>query len=143
MTSDIFAVLEMRFNANPTLVTVGRKLLQGFDELRLENVVLPFTEVNIDKTGANLSTFGSDIDEWDLRFRLHAKDLRTVGAELWLGAMRGMFKDSNLISYAFHCCGVREAALSAPRNKDSVYDATIRFLMTVQWRVNRPLVRYA
>ena len=143
MTQEIFAALEQRFNANPTLVTVGRKLLQGFDEQRDVNIIGAHTEVNIDKTGTNLGTWDSDIDEWDLRFKFHSKDLRTISAELWLGAMRAMFKDANLSSYAFHCCGVREAALSAPRNKDSAYDAAIRFLMTVQWRVNSPVVRYA
>jgi hypothetical protein len=143
MTEAIFAALELRFNASPALVTTGRKLLQGFDEERDVNVVRPYTEVNIDKTSANLSTWDSDIDEWDLRFRYHAKDLRTRAAETWLGAMRAAFKDSNVSNYAFHCCGVREAALSAPRNKDSAYDAAIRFLMTVQWRVNSPVTRYA
>jgi hypothetical protein len=54
-----------------------------------------------------------------------------------------MFKDGNLGNYAFHCCGVRESTLMAARNKDSAYDAAIRFLMTVQWRVNSPVTRYA
>jgi hypothetical protein len=142
MTSELFAAVEQRFNASPTLVTAGRKLYLGFEEKRV-NCPMPYTEVNIEKTSAQLGTFGTDIDEWDLRFRYHAKDLRTIAADTWLGGMRAMFKDANVTSYAFHCAGVREAAMNAPRQRNSVYDAAIRFLMTVQWRIASPLVRYA
>ena len=141
MTDPIFKALEMRFNANATLVTTGRKLIQGFDEDNLTNLERPFTEVNIERTSAQLNTFGSDIDEWDLRFRYHAKDIRTLAAETWLGAMRAWYKDAGAVlsNYAFDCCGTREAAMSSPRNQNTAYDAAIRFLMTVQWRVRSPM----
>jgi hypothetical protein len=148
MTGEIFDALELRFDANETLVAVGRKLFQGFNEERV-NGVRPYTEVNIERTGKNLGTFdsgsgsGSDIDEWDLRFRYHAKDQRTIAADVWLGAMRALFKDSNLSCFAFHGAGVMEAAVQGPRLGDASYDAAIRFLATIQWRVNSPLVRYA
>jgi len=142
MTGAIFEALELRFNANETLVRVGRKLYQGFNEERV-SLVHAYSEVNMDKTPRQLGTFGSDIDEWDLRFRYHAKDLRPTAAEQWLTAMRAMFKDSNLSNFFFHCAGVQEAAVSAPRHGDATYDAAIRFLATIQWRVNSPQVRYA
>ena len=143
MTNDIFAALEMRFNSFPLLVTAGRKLYQGFDEDREAIInVRPYTEVNIEKDSTNLSTWDADIDRWDLRFRYHAKDLRTISADAWLGLMRAAFKDagSALNSHAFICCGTQEAAMSSPRNKDSAYDASIRFLMTLQRRVRSPMV---
>lgn len=142
MTGEIFAALEMRFNANQALITTGRQLLQGFDDKR-KNVVRPYTEVKIEKDALSLSTFESDIDRWNLQFRYHAKDLRTMAADLWLGGMRAMFKDGNLSNYAFHCAGVNEGVVTAPTQRDSAYDAAIRFVMTIQWRVNSPLLRYA
>lgn len=143
MTEDIFTILGMRFDASPTLVTTGRKLYQGFDEDNLANLERPYTEVNIDKTSASLNTWDSDIDEWDLKFRYHARDIRTIAADLWLGGMRAMFKDADLSNFAFRCCGVREAAMSSPRNQNTGFDAAIRFLMTVQWRVRSPQASYA
>lgn len=142
MTGPIFEALELRFNANETLVTVGRKLFEGFNEERI-NGVRPYTEVNIERTARQLGTWGADIDEWDLRFRYYAKDQRTIAAELWLGEMRALFKDSNLSCFEFHCAGTREVAVQGPRLGDAAYDAAIRFLTTLQWRVNSPLVRYA
>ncbi len=140
MSAELFAALEQRFNANATLVAVGRKLYQGFDEER-RGVVKPYTEVNPATTATRLGTWDSDIDEWDLPFRYHAKDLRTISADLWLAAMRAMFKDANVTSSAFHCAGVVENRQSAPMNKAAVYDATIRFTMIVQWRQLSPTTR--
>lgn len=140
MSADIFAALENRFNANSTLVTVGRKLYRGFEKER-KNVVWPYTEVNYEKTARSLSTWDSDIDEWDLQFRLHSKDLRSISADLWLGAMRAMFKDSDLRSSVFQCAGVREGTMSSPMNRKAAFEAAIRFTMIVTWRQLSPLVR--
>lgn len=139
MTGEIFAALEQRFNGFEALYTVGRKLFHGFDEDR-KNVVFPYSEVTIER-GESIGTWTTDIDEWELRFRYHAKDQRPNSALTWLNWMRAAFKDGNLTNSAFHCCGIREAGLDAPVLKDGIWTAAIRFTMTVQWKELSPSVR--
>src|SRR3990167_9397412 len=116
MSAELFAALEQRFNANPALVTVGRKLYQGFDEER-KNVVRPYTELNMDMTERFDAWNGTDIEAWDVRFRYHAKDLQPNAASAWRTEIRRSFKEAKVTSHAFTCCGTRERTESAPMNR--------------------------
>lgn len=144
MTGPIFAALEMRFNASPALVLNGRKLYQGFDEERTKNknVIWPYVEVAIGES-ESLSTWAADIDKWELRFLLHSKDLRPNAAQLWLDAMRAAYKDAGtgLNAAAFTCCGCRELSASGPTTKAPGWEATMRFMLVVQWRQLAPSIR--
>lgn len=136
----VFSALRARFHTSAELRRVGRELFQGFNNQRL-NVVPPYTEVN-GRLAARLDTFGSDIESWDLQFRYHAKDIRSNAAADWIEAMQETFKDANLLSGFFHCCGMQANDVGAPTSENSKFDATARYTLTLQRRVNSPVVRY-
>ena len=135
----LFAALEARFNANPTLQLKGRKLYDGFQEASL-NVTKPYSEVNYELSD-DLSSFSSDIEEYELRFRYHAKDLRTGAATAWVDAMTEAFRDANILSGAFTTAGCRRTKWSVPNLTDGLYDASITFKLIVKRTLNSPVVR--
>ena len=137
----LFAALEARFNANPTLRLKGRKLYDGFQEAKL-NVTKPYSEVNYEWVGDS-STFDTDVGIYELRFRYHAKDLKTGSAKAWIDAMEATFRDSNVRSGEFEWAGCKQLGWSMPTLTDGLYDAAIRFRATIARRINSPLVRHA
>jgi hypothetical protein len=137
----VFPALKARFHQSGELRRVGRELFQGFDNQRL-NVVPPYTEVN-GRIVSRPNTFESDVEVWDLTFRYHAKDIRSNAAADWIEAMQAAFKDANITSFAFHCAGCEAGEASAPTSENSTFNAMARFRLTVQRRINQPLVRYA
>lgn len=136
----LFAALEARFNANPTLRLKGRKLYDGLDDAAV-NATRPYCEVNYEQS-QDLSTFDSDVYEYVLNFRYHAKDLRTNAARLWIDAMRQAFRDSNILSSEFTTCGCRMTRARVPMLANGMYDAEAEFRLTVQGRMPVPLLRH-
>ena len=72
----LFDAIEDRLNEFPQLMLKGRKLYVGFEEADV-NAVRPYTELNA-VLADRLDTFESDIEVWDLAFRFHADDIRTL-----------------------------------------------------------------
>jgi len=137
----LFEAIEARFNANPTLRLKSRKLYEGFEETRV-NVTKPYTELNAELS-ERLDTFDTDIEQWDLRFRYHAKALKGTTADEWVDAMTETFKDANIRSGHFVTCGCRMVSASVPKLADGLFDATIRFEVTIQLTLKSPFVRSA
>ena len=135
----LFRSLELRFDSNPTLRLLGRKLYEGFEDQRV-NVARPYVEVNPNLPD-RADTFDSDLEIWNLPFRYHAKDLRTTAATEWIEAMENVFRDANIFSQYFSTCGVRMMEASVPSLSNGLYEATVRFQLTLQRRANLPLVR--
>lgn len=135
----LFEAIEARFNANPTLALKGRKLYEGFEEDRV-NVTKPYSEVNAEMV-ERLDTFDSDIESWELRFRYHAKDIRTDSADDWVDAMTNAFKDANILSGQFHAGGCVMVGASVPRMTDGLFDAMVNFRLIVQRRHLLPATR--
>lgn len=136
----LFQAIEARFNANPTLRLKGRKLFQGFEQARV-NEVKPYSELNASMV-QRLDTFGSDVETWELAFRYHAKDLRGTSADDWIDAMTDAFKDANIRAGQFQTAGVMMLNAAVPQLANGVFDASIRFRMIFQRRELLPLVRY-
>jgi hypothetical protein len=136
----LFQALEARFNAFPVLRLKGRKLFEGFDTARV-NVVKPYTEVNAALV-ERLDTFESDVETWELNFRFHAQDLQTTAADDWLDALTDAFKDADVTAGQFQCAGTQMLGASIPKLTNGVFDATARFRLIFQRRVNLPLVRH-
>jgi hypothetical protein len=136
----LFQAIEARFNAFPVLKLKGRKLFEGFDTARV-NVVKPYTEVNASMVG-RLDTFESDVETWELNFRFHAQDLQSGATDDWLDALTDAFKDADVTAGQFQCAGTQMLGAFIPRLTNGVFDATARFRLIFQRRVNLPLVRH-
>lgn len=134
---ELFNALEARFNYNPTLRVLGRRLYEGFDEQRV-NVVRPYVEVNLTLV-ERLDTFSTDVEVWDLPFRYHAKDLRTRAANEWIAAMIETFKDADIVSPFFKTAGCRMLGASVPSLRDGSYNAVIRFQLTLERQLTSPI----
>jgi hypothetical protein len=136
----LFQAIEARFNAFPVLKLKGRKLFEGFDTARV-NAGRPYTEVNAALV-ERLDTFESDVETWELNFRFHAQDLQTKAADDWLDALTDAFKDADVTAGQFQCAGTQMLGASIPKLTNGVFEATARFRLIFQRRVNLPLVRH-
>lgn len=134
----LFRSLESRFNGNPTLLRLGRKLFEGFEDQRV-NATRPYVEVNPNLPD-RADTFDSDVEVWNLPFRYHAKDLRTTAATDWIEAMENVYRDANLFSPFFSTCGCRMMEAAVPSLANGIYEAAVRFQLTLQRTANVPLL---
>lgn len=115
----------------------GRKLLIGFEEANV-NAVKPYTELNA-RLVNRLDTFDSDIEVWDLNFRYHADDVRTVDGEEWIDGITEALKDANVKSGVFTTAGCVMTGANAPKLTNGTFDAAARFRLTIQREQELPI----
>lgn len=134
----VYTALRNRFHANPTLKLKGRDLLLGLTEKEAVTVTRPYTELNYRSDGSE-DTFDADVDRWACEFYYHAKDLKGTAATDWQEAMRTAFRDGNITSPEFSCCGTQNFEVDGPSESDGSYDAKCSFILITQRFVRNPV----
>lgn len=139
MRDALFYAIRLRFRSNPTLFSKSRDVLLDLTDQDRPNAVRPYVDCTI-TLADQPNTLNTDIDEYEVEFRFHAGGIKPMAAHEWLEAMRTMFKDSDLKSHAFQCCGIRQTGARGPGSADGGYDAIATFRMFVQRTVRSPVV---
>jgi hypothetical protein len=133
----LFDAIEDRMNEFPALMLKGRKLFIGFESANV-NAVKPYTELNA-KLRNRLDTFTSDVEVWDLGFRFHSDDVRTIDAHDWIDGMTAAFKDADIESGVFQTAGCRMTGATVPNLTNGLFDASIGFELTIQREQGLPI----
>jgi hypothetical protein len=133
----LFDAIEDRMNEFPALMLKGRKLFVGFESANV-NAVKPYTELNA-RLRDRLDTFTSDIEVWDLGFRFHSDDVRTIDAHDWVDEMTAAFKDADIESGVFKTAGCRMTSATVPNLTNGLFDASIGFELTIQREQGLPI----
>lgn len=134
----LFDALEFRFDSNSKLRLYGRKLFEGFQDQERPNVTRPYTEVSYEMAD-DLSTFETDVEVYDLRFRYFAKALQSNAATNWIKYMREVFREGNLYGPELLTAGMRLRRATGPMLRGGLYDAEMNFEWIVERRVNSPV----
>jgi hypothetical protein len=133
----LFDAIEDRMNEFPALMLKGRKLYVGFESANV-NAVKPYTELNA-RLRNRLDTFTSDVEVWDLAFRFHSDDVRTIDAHDWIDGMTEALKDADIESGVFQTAGCRMTGATVPNLTDGLFDASIGFELTIQREQGLPI----
>jgi hypothetical protein len=133
----LFDAVEDRMNEFPVLKLKGRKLYVGFEESNV-NAVKPYTELNA-RLRDRLDTFTSDVEVWDLAFRFHSDDVRTIDAHDWVDEMTAAFKDADIESGVFQTAGCRMTGATVPNLTNGLFDASVGFELTIQREQGLPI----
>ena len=88
----------------------------------------------------DLSTFETDVEAYDLRFRYFAKDLKLNAAANWVKYMREAFREGNLYGPELLTAAMRLKRASGPMLRGGLYDAEMAFEWIVERRINSPVV---
>lgn len=134
----LFAALESRFNGHAKLKLYGRKLYEGFEGDDRKNATRPFTEVTY-AMEEDVSTFDTDVEIYDLRFRFLGKDLQALSARQWVLWMREAYREGNVYGPEFLTAGLRLRRASGPMLRNGLYDAEMVFEWIVERRTNSPV----
>jgi hypothetical protein len=133
----LFDAIEDRMNEFRALTLKGRKLYVGFESADV-SAVKPYTELNA-KLRDRLDTFTSDVEVWDLGFRFHSDDMRTIDAHDWVDGMTAAFKDADIESGVFQTAGCRMTGATVPNLTNGLFDASIGFELTIQREQGLPI----
>lgn len=139
MRDAVFDALRLRFRSNPTLATKSRDVVLDLTDQDRPNVVRPYVDCTMTLEEQH-NSFDTDVDEYEVEFRYHAGGIKPLAAHEWLEAIRIAFKDADLKSHAFQCCGIRQTGARGPSSADGGYDAAATFRVFAQRIVRSPLV---
>ncbi len=116
---NVYPAVEARYESHPVLYRTGRLLREGSEGKEH----LPFTTVIGGMTG-DLSTFDTDIEQWELTFTLHSKVFKPDDVREWLEGMRDAFHTVVLVDPLFTCNSCVVTNQTGPEIADEQYTAT-------------------
>lgn len=129
----IFPAIKTKWDQSSALKKFGGTLLFA-DETQSAR---PNTSLH--GTMEPMDTFGSDIEQWNIEFRLHGRGTSSLDVMDWAESMRSVFHRATLAASAAAVLVMNMESFDGETVDDGTYDSSMKFVCYFQRNVLLPL----